>query len=123
MIEFTMSRVAVFICGAILLAAIAIPVADQYDRKEIDGMIDVADNITYMIDSFWESEADVMTVRGWDILPSPDYSASLNGHSLTLSNSEGTFTSLISHAAEPIIITYDDIISIERNGETIIQTQ
>lgn len=123
MMEFTLSRVAVFICGAVLLAAVVAPIADYYDNKESQEMKVCADSLSSMIDSFWESEADTMTVRGWDILPSSGYVIEAEGHILKVSDGNRTYMSDLEFPTEGFMIGYGDIIVLERNNGALAQIQ
>jgi len=115
--EFTMSRVSVFICGAVLLSLVIIPVSGMYDEKGDIEMIGVTDTITDMIDSFWDSEVDIMTIRGWDILPSPDALLSIDGHIVTVHKDDRSYRGMIEHAANDITLSYNQILKVEREGE------
>jgi hypothetical protein len=116
-----MSRVAVFLCGAILLAAIAVPVSGAYEVRKDGDMQNAADKTAGMIDSFWMSEADVMMLRGWDVLPSADCVMELDGHHLTLTKNDKAYGSLISHPAEDMILPYNGTLNIERGGDMLVQ--
>ena len=120
MLEFTMSRVSVFICGAILLSLIIIPVSGIYDEKENVEMINMTDTVTNMIDSFWDSEVDIMTIRGWDILPSPNTLLSIEGHIVTVQKDDRSYKGMIKHAANEITLSYNQILKVERGEEELI---
>jgi hypothetical protein len=120
LLEFTMSRVSVFICGAILLSLVIIPVSGIYDEKEDIEMINVTDTITNVMDSFWDSEVDIMTIRGWDILPSPNALLSIRGHTVTIHKDDGSYKGMIEHAANDITLSYNQILKVEREGEKLI---
>jgi hypothetical protein len=122
LIEFTISRVAVFICGIILLAAVIIPVSGYFERQEDEDMSEAADAISKMIDSFWDSEADTMTLQGQDILPSSEYSIILNGHKVSIMTSDREYTSMISHPSEDIRISYNDIVHLKRSDGYLAST-
>lgn len=119
MIEFTLSRVSLLMCGVVLLAAIIIPVTDYYDAKEETDMNRTAESISLMIDSFWDSDADTMILRGWDILPSADCSLSIDEHIVSLNTNKGSYRVPISHPSNQITMSYNDIVEIERNGESL----
>ncbi len=119
MLEFTLSRVIAIVCGVILLAAVIVPVADMFDERTDINIVESTDEISNMIDSFWNSKADIMVLRGWDILPSSDCSLELNGHKLTLNCGNKEYTSLIAHPSNTFTISYNEIVKIERNGDTL----
>lgn len=119
MIEFTLSRVMVFVCGVILLASITVPISDIYDSRTETDMLDVADGISSVMDSFWDSEADMLTIRGWDILPSPVYSALLNGHVVTVTDGENDYVSLMSHPCCEMTVSYNQTVCFGKDGDSI----
>jgi hypothetical protein len=102
------------VCGLILLAAIIIPVTNAYDSMEEDDLMDVSDNVASMLDTFWNSEADVMYLRGWDVLPDPECGLLLNGHDVILIKNGKEYRSLMEHTSERFTMSYNDILNIER---------
>ncbi|MDR3206456.1 MAG: hypothetical protein LBT41_05135 [Candidatus Methanoplasma sp.] len=120
MIEFTLSRVAVFACGAVLLAAAVVPISESYEGRKDADLAGAADKVALMIDAFWDSEADVMTLRGWDVLPFQDMSVEIDGHVLTMTKSGREYRSLVEHPADRISISYNSIISLKRGDGFLI---
>lgn len=120
MIEFTLSRVSMMVCGIILLATVIVPVSGAYESMEHDNTVEAADAIAEAIDSFWDSEADTMFLRGCDILPSPSYGLVIDGHYVTLTNGDDSYVSLIQHEAKYFTIGYEDNISVERSNNILI---
>lgn len=114
MIEFTMSRIIAFICGALLLTVVVAPVSDYYEQRTEDDMNAMADGIANTFDAFWDSEADIMFIKGWEILPNPNSSLEIDGHYLYLNYNGDIHTSLIKHPIGNISLSYNDEISIER---------
>ncbi|UAL07143.1 MAG: hypothetical protein KRP56_04675 [Candidatus Methanogranum gryphiswaldense] len=114
MIEFTLSRVSMIVCGLILLAAIIVPVTNTYDSMKEDDLMEVSDNVAVMLDSFWNSEADVMYLRGWDILPDPECGLLLNGHDVILTKNGKEYRSLMEHSTERFTMSFNDVLNIER---------
>jgi len=120
MIEFTVSRAALMICGTILLSAIGIPMSQMFDSDGADMLQSVADADAASIDAFWASNLDVMYIDGSDMLPSPGYSLTVNGHHLTVTDTNGnTRTAMLAHSAENMSIGYGDTLSAVRAGETL----
>jgi len=69
MMEFTISRVALCICGAIILVASVSVIGGIYDN-DVPDMDDVsARRIAYMLDTFMASEIDEIILEGNRILP------------------------------------------------------
>ena len=122
MLEFTMSRVAVFVCGAIILTAVIVPVSGMYDSKADADMIEVADRAADVMDSFWYSDVDVMTLRGWDILPSTDCVLEIEGHDIILQKNGRIYRGLISFEAGPITFSYNQIMTVEKENGRLICT-
>ena len=118
MLEFTMSRVVLCVCGVILLGSVCIPLLGMYSTNENVLMTESTDSIAAMIDSFYGSEADTMILRGWDILPGNDCSLNVDGHNVTLSDSNGEYRSLISYKSY-FSLSYNEMITLERSEDGI----
>jgi hypothetical protein len=110
-----MSRVALIICGVALLAAVIVPLQSYYDGNYDKSMEDAADSLTFILDGFWASEADTLTIRGWEILPSSDSYVEIEGHSLTIHLKDKSYRSLISHSMEQTFIGHDDEVTITKS--------
>lgn len=119
MIEFTMSRVVLCICGAVLLGAVAVPFSGICSSNEDVLMAETADSMAEMIDSFYRSEADTMTVRGWDVLPNSGCSLYADGCHLVLENNGKEYRSLISCRTDGFSLSYNDTVTLERSGSGI----
>lgn len=93
MIEFTYSRIALCVCGMVLLGAVCIPLTDIYSSNEDVMMIENIERIVYMLDNMHDSDVDVIYLKGWDILPSSDCSLSVEGRKVILNNSKKEYVS------------------------------
>lgn len=120
MLEFTMSRVVLCICGAVLLGAVAIPFSGICSSNEDVQMTETADSIAEMVDSFYRSEADEMTLRGWDILPDPGCSMRAEGHILILENDGKEYRSLISCISEGFSLSYNGTVTLEKSDAGVV---
>ena len=121
MIEFTMSRVTLIICGVMILGAIVIPLQSFYDESYNHSMVDAADHVSFVLDEFWASEADTLTIRGWEILPSADCSIEIEGHNLTVFMKNRSYRALIKENMDRIIIGHGDIVTIsKRTGGPVV---
>lgn len=109
-----MSRITLVICGVILLAAVSVPMSSIYDEKHDDSIRDAAERTSIMLDHFWDSEADTMTLRGWEILPSSECSLEIDGHNLTVNIKDRSFRTLLSNSMEGITLGYSEEITIEK---------
>ena len=114
MLEFTMSRVALFVCGAILLGAVAIPISDTYDDRSERDLRDVVDKTAIIMDTFGRSDIDTMTLRGWDILPTPGCVLELDGHNVTLYKDGKSYRGLMSHESEHVSMSYNQMLTVEK---------
>ena len=109
-----MSRVALAVCGVALLASVLVPLQSFYDDRYDHSMEDSADKLSFILDEFWASEADTLTIRGWEILPSSDSFVEIDGHDLTVHVKNKTYRSLISKSLERITIGHGDEVTISK---------
>ncbi|MDD3351747.1 MAG: hypothetical protein PHY89_04760 [Candidatus Methanomethylophilaceae archaeon] len=119
MLEFTMSRVVLCICGVVLLGAAAVPFSGICSSEEDVWMTETADSIAGTIDGFYRSEADTMTLRGWDILPDAGCYFSVEGRLVILCDGEKEYISPISCASECFSLRYDGTVTLKRSGPGI----
>ena len=112
MIEFTMSRVILIVCGVAILASVMVPIQSFYGERYDSSMEDAADRLSFILDEFWASEADTMTIRGWEILPSSDSFVEIEGHSLTVHFKERSYRSLVQVSMERVVIGQKDVITL-----------
>jgi hypothetical protein len=119
LIEFTLSRVSMMICGMILLTAILVPVSNAYESMEDENLYDVSADISAMMDSFWDSKADIMYLRGWEILPDPECGLVFEKNYVILTKDGNEYRSLMQHPSERITMSYNDVLEIERFEDTI----
>ncbi len=114
MLEFTMSRVTLCICGAIVLGAIAVPLTGIYSEREDSAMEEGTDSVAGLLDTFFFSEADTLTLRGWEILPGSDYALKADGHVVTISNGSREYRSLTECECDGITLKYREAVKIIR---------
>ena len=114
MIEFTLSRVALMVCGVAMLAAVLVPLQSVYDSEYDSSMTSAADRLSYVIDEFWASEADTLTIRGWEVLPSADSSVVIEGHFLTVYSKDLSYRSSIKKSMDRVVISHGDEVTIEK---------
>jgi len=119
LLEFTMSRVALCICGAILLGAVAVPFSAICSSDGDVRMTETADSIAETIDGFYRSEADTMTLRGWDILPNAGCSFRVERGFVILCDGEKEYLSPVSCASEDFSLRYDGTVTLKRSGPGI----
>ena len=121
MMEYTMARVAMIICGAILLAAVVPPVVSLYDDGESSGMQHQSESICRMLDSFHDSEADEMTICLNTVLPQ-DCSVVMDGYFVTMIDGDNEYrynTEYIMHS-DSGFYSANEYIRITKNGDSLI---
>lgn len=98
MMSFTLSRVVLCICGAMMLAA-CVAVASAGEDGLRSGMGDaLARDVAGMLDAFEDSEVDEIDLNGADILPTPSYSLSVAGHTVRLTTPDGEHSAYTRYA-------------------------
>ena len=73
MIEFTLSRVCMCVCGVLMLAAAVGYLGVLEDHREDRADQELADDIASMLDSFQTSKLEELYLEGSSILPSGDF--------------------------------------------------
>ena len=114
MIEFTMSRVALIICGLAVLAAVVVPLQSFYDERYDRSMENTADKVAFILDEFWASEADTLTIRGWEILPSSDCFIEIEGHNLIVHMKGKSYRSLMMKSMDRTTIGHGDAVTVSK---------
>ncbi len=113
MMEFTMSRVTLIICGAILIAAVAVPLSGIYEDKTQESLGDMTEKTAVMIDSFWNSDIDRMYLDGNSLLPSAEYSLSVDGYEVTMTDGSGNeYRSYLKNKADSFTVTKGEIVTL-----------
>jgi len=109
-----MSRVILIVCGVAILASVMMPLQSFYDERYDRSMEDAADRVSFILDEFWASEADAMTIRGWDILPSSDCFVEIEGHSLTVHMKDRSYRSLMPLSMDRIVFGHGDMVTLTK---------
>jgi len=120
MIEFTMARVCLSVCGLLLLTAVIVPVTGMYESGAVDRESDVSDDLAKLIDNFYYSEMSEAVIPMNDILPNISSYAEFNGHLVTLTTDRGIYKSgtkvfVISDG----VLGYNDVIRLTKNGDAV----
>ncbi len=116
MIEFTLSRVTMAVCGIILVSAVMLPLTGGYETAQDEDLTGLTDGLARMLDTFWDSRADTVTVNGWEILPDPGCSLTVDGHRLILQRDGREYVSLTAHACRAAVIPYNGSVEVSRDG-------
>ena len=121
MMEFTMSRVTLIICGAILIAAVAVPLSGIYEDKTQESLGDMTEKTAVMIDSFWNSDIDKMYLDGNSLLPSAEYSLSVEGYEVTMTDGSGNeYRSFLKNKADSFTVTKGEIVTLVKYNGTLM---
>lgn len=117
MMEFTLSRVTLMICGAILIASVAVPLSGMYEDRSQRSLDDMTEKSAQMIDSFWNSDIDRMYLNGDSILPSAEYSLHLEGYEVTMTDGSGNeYRSYTKHLSDSITISKGESVTLVKYG-------
>lgn len=93
MIEFTLSRVCMCVCGILILAAAVGYLEVLEDHREGRADQELADDIASMLDSFQTSKLEELYLEGSSILPSGDFRVTVADGLVELSHGDGRFYS------------------------------
>jgi hypothetical protein len=120
MMEFTLARVCMGVCGLMLLAAVVAPVTGMYESHTAKMESDVSDDIAKLIDSFYYSEMDEIVIAMNDILPNVMSYAEFSGYLVTLTTDRGVYKS---GTNVPVIsegtFGYSDMVRLYKSGGTV----
>lgn len=103
-----------------MLASVSIPLVKIYSSNEDIKMSESADRIAWMLDDMYDSDSDIMSIRGWDILPGPDCQLTANGHDVFLKNSKKEYFSYTINKVE-LSMGYGDEIQLKVTDGILIQ--
>ena len=100
LIEFTLSRVVLCVCGAVLLVTVA-GIMGQFQEHAESGMEDdLVEDIAEMLDVFEGSDLDSMTLDGALILPSSKHVLKVSSNIVLLEKDEIVCTAMTRCGAE-----------------------
>lgn len=117
MMEFTLSRVTLVICGAILIASVAVPISGVYEDRTDESLAGMAEKTAAVIDSFWNSDIDSMYLEGDALLPSPEYSLCLEGYGVTVTDGSGNeYRSYMKHMSGRITLSKGEVVVIVKDN-------
>ena len=122
MIEFTLSRVCMSVCGLLLLASVIVPVTGMYDRQAGGMESGISDDMASLIDTFYYSEMEEMTISMSDILPNSSSYAEIDGNLISLTTERGTYKSgtvvaIVTENGD--VFRYYDIINLSK-GDGVV---
>ncbi len=113
MIEFAISRIILCICGVILLVS-ASGFMDIYkEQTESDMNEYLAEDIAEMLDSFWDSKTQKLSLDGSRILPSPEHALEVKSHTVTLKYKDHSVTKGTRFGLD-FELDYGEIVSVAK---------
>ena len=121
MMEYTLARIAVIMCGVILLAAVIPPVTSVYDEGESAGMQDQSEALCRMLDSFHESEAEEMTICLNTVLPQ-NSSVTIDRYFVTVidGDHQSRYNTEYTLESDKDVYTGNDYVRITKNVDSLI---
>jgi len=121
MIEFTISRVCMSVCGLILLSAILVPVTGMYDSQARNMESNISDSLAKLIDEFDRSEMDIFILPASDILPSTSSYVEIKDKMIILTTDHGIHRSAAhSEVYSDNIFGYGDVIRMSKHEGIVI---
>ncbi len=117
MIEFTLSRAALCVCGAVLLVTVAGIMGSYQDRSESDMEEDLAGDIAEMLDAFEGSEADCITLDGSSILPTSKHVLKV-GSNIVLLEKDGLVRTAMTRCGAEFELWYGGTVTISKRCQS-----
>ena len=123
MMEFTMSRVLMALCGLMIMAVSLGPFSSIYDQRLDQAGMNTVDDVADLFNMISSKGENVSyLIHGYDLLPSPDYYLKIKGYSISLCHENGNytaFTNLKIDNIDEITISFDDtlLMSVQHEGE------
>ncbi|MCL2143579.1 MAG: hypothetical protein FWH44_04910 [Methanomassiliicoccaceae archaeon] len=121
MMEFTLARVCMSVCGLVLLAAVIVPVTGMYESKTVSTESNVSEDIGKLVDGFYYSEMELFIVPMSDILPDTSSYIEFDGHVIIMTTARGIYKSgtnaLIISDGTPF--RYGDAVRFTKSDGTI----
>jgi len=123
LMEFTLSRVVMGMCGLLVLAAVLSPLSAVYENKEDSGLQSQCDAVARMIDAFSGSEMSHMELSGSDIIPH-DCTLTFDGNVITLTYDDREYLSYtVCTLVSDGTYTSDDTIGFLKDSDTVTVTR
>ena len=114
MIEFTVSRVCVCICGIAMLAAVVGMMSASIDEGSSDADMELVTDIAAMLDSIQRSEILSVTLEGNRILPTTGHSLSVREGIVELRHDGNSFYA-VTVLEQDLELTYGSSVTIVKS--------
>ena len=92
MMEFTVSRVCLSLCGFMLLAAVIVPVTGMYESDAVGMESLIPEDMASLIGDFHYSEMDILIIPMSDILPDTASYAEFGEYTITITTGRGSYS-------------------------------
>ena len=107
MMEFTLSRVVLAVCGILLLGAVVVPLTASEDSTVSNLYQEEVDLIAETVSTFYESSQDVSIIDMGDLLPTDECSLKFDGREITLSDGTHEYKAYCEYTVESVKEYYD----------------
>ena len=119
MMEFTLSRVCMSVCGLIILGVVMIPVTGMFEDSSDADIQSLTDNTGRMLETFDRSGADVMTLSMKDILPDHSCSMRMENGMVIIMKNEKEYRTSIPWNIDTETYRYEDVIEIRKISDGV----
>ena len=121
MMEFTLSRVCMSLCGFMLLAAVIVPVTGMYESDTVGMESRIPESVASLINDFYFSKIDSLTVPMSDILPDAASYIGFGENMITLTTERGIYmTGTNVPTVSDGVFGYGDILRLSRSGGSVV---
>ena len=117
MMELTLSRVCMGICGIILLSAVVVPLSNMFQESSDEDIQSIADRTAATINRFERSSADMLTISMKDILPDHSCSLKIDNGILTITSGTKAYMAAVPKSVESVDCSFEDIIEIKKTPD------
>ena len=114
MIEFTLSRTVLAVCGLALLLVAVGTVSDSGERIESDMDSQAAVRLAGILDGFESSVLTEITLNGWELLPSADHTLEVRDHVVTLTDGEAPHSAYTGYGGA-FVLSWGSSIRLEKS--------
>ena len=120
MIEFTLSRVALGICGIILLASV-IPFVDSVHEDRVEaGMSSQAESIAALVDSFGSPGSDALTICAGELLPTTSSTLRFEGHFVIMECGGSSYrAAMLCDTVSEGTYSCNSVLRLTKNGQAV----
>ena len=119
MMEFTLSRVCLGVCGLIVLAAVMFPVTGMFEDSSDADVQSLTNDSGRMLETFGRSGADVITISLKDILPNHSCSMRMEKGMLIITENEKEYRTSIPWKVETERYHYEDVVEIRKTSDGV----